>query len=110
MLTELEIQAFNPNDEGNTYKDFKKIAEKFQNKYFSKYKDLNHDERTEELEKEYWKIVEDNIGERVEVEYAADLSSQEYGSCFPQHCDNEYSNHPWNLKKMDQDKNSLLQV
>lgn len=59
-------------------------ANKFQQKFFAKYKNLSHDERTVELEKEYWRFVEDNVGEKVKVEYAADLSSQEFGSGFPQ--------------------------
>lgn len=86
------------------------MAEKFQQKYFSKFNGLSHEERTKELEKEYWKYVEDNLGERIKVEYAADLSSQEYGSGFPQFSDSEYSTHPWNLNNLDQLKNSLLQI
>jgi len=71
---------------------------------------LSEKERGLELEKEYWQYVEDNVGERIKVEYAADLSSKEFGSGFPMYSDNEYSVHPWNLNYMDQLKNSLLQV
>lgn len=86
------------------------MAKGFQSKHFSKYSNLSHEARTKELEKEYWKQVEDNLGERHRIEYAADLSSNEFGSGFPRFCDNEYSSHPWNLNNMDQLKDSLLQI
>ena len=86
------------------------MAIKFQDKHYSKYEDLDPKQRALELEKEYWRYVEDNIGERMQVQYAADLSAKKFGSGFPQYCDNEYTNHPWNLNHMDQLKNSFLQI
>ena len=86
------------------------MAEAFQKKHFKKYEGLTHEQRTVELEKEYWRVVDDNIGERIKVEYAADLSSQEYGSGFPQFSDNSYASNGWNLNNINQLKDSLLQI
>lgn len=86
------------------------MAKAFEEKYYKKYEHLNHKERTLELEKEYWKIVEDNLGKKIVVQYAADLNSDNFGSGFPRHCDNDYSSHPWNLNNLNQLKDSLLQV
>ena len=86
------------------------MAKKFQQKHFNKFKNLSHEERTAALEKEYWRWVEDNIGEKIKVEYAADLSAREFGSGFPIHWDNEYSVHPWNFNNLDKARNSLLQI
>lgn len=72
--------------------------------------DLSHEERTEKLEEQYWKYVEDNQGERIKVQYAADLSSKEFGSGFPSDPNDPYTTHPWNLGNMDQLKNSMLQI
>jgi hypothetical protein len=86
------------------------VATEFQEKFYSKHGDLPHDERTVELEKEYWKYAEYNLGDRVTVEYAADLPSQRYGSGFSADPNNQYSKHPWNLNNFDRVKNSLFQI
>jgi [histone H3]-trimethyl-L-lysine4 demethylase len=98
------------NNEGLTFEEFNTMAKNFEEKYFKAYEHLSHKERTLELEKEYWKIVEDNLGKKVVVQYAADLSSEIYGSGFPKHCDNDYSSNPWNLNNINQLKDSLLQI
>lgn len=35
-----------------------------------------------ELEKRYWDMVENNVGQRTRVEYAADVSTSKFGSGF----------------------------
>jgi hypothetical protein len=35
-----------------------------------------------ELEKRYWDMVENNVGQRTRVEYAADLATSKFGSGF----------------------------
>ena len=86
------------------------MAEEFQEKHFAPFGDLSHDERTKEIEKQYWKYVEDNFGEKIEVQYAADLPSTEFGSGFPSDPTNQYSSHPWTFNNMDKLKNSMLQI
>jgi hypothetical protein len=103
-------KAFIQNEEGMTFKDFKKMADGYQDKHFAKYHGLSQKERTIEIEKEYWTAVEDNIGDRIQIQYAADLSARKFGSGFPQYSDNEYTSHPWNLNYMDELKNSMLQI
>mmetsp|Transcript_9373 Transcript_9373/g.7160 ORF Transcript_9373/g.7160 Transcript_9373/m.7160 type:complete len:81 (-) Transcript_9373:749-991(-) len=59
------------------------------------------------LEKEYWNFVDNNVGEKIRVEYAADLSVQQYGSGFGREGQKvinqeslKYRKHPWNLNNM----------
>lgn len=86
------------------------MAEEFQEPYFEQHSGLSQKERSLQIEKEYWKIVEDNIGDRIKVQYGADLSAEKFGSGFPKFSDNEYVRHPWNLNNMDEVKNSFLQI
>ena len=86
------------------------MAYEFQEEHFKPYKHLSHAERTVELETQYWKYVEDNIGEKIEVQYAADLPAKEFGSGFSTDPNNEYSKHPWNFNNMDLLNNSMLQI
>ena len=37
----------------------------------------------ERLEKDYWDMVENNVGPRTRVEYAADIPTGRFGSGFP---------------------------
>ena len=61
------------------------------------------------LEKDYWRYVDHNYGERLEISYAADLPADKHGSGFPTDPSNEYSRHPWNLNHIYKEQNSLLQ-
>lgn len=70
----------------------------------------------EALEKNYWDMVENNVGHRTRVEYAADVSTSKFGSGFPRHdqaCHSEtskhYARHPWNLNNLPRSFNSLMQ-
>eukprot|EP00344_Euplotes_crassus_P012057 CAMPEP_0196998582 /NCGR_PEP_ID=MMETSP1380-20130617/3931_1 /TAXON_ID=5936 /ORGANISM="Euplotes crassus, Strain CT5" /LENGTH=633 /DNA_ID=CAMNT_0042415199 /DNA_START=28 /DNA_END=1929 /DNA_ORIENTATION=- len=103
-------RSFDQNEDGISYSDFKVMAEEFQTKHYEPYQGLSHEERTKEMEKQYWKYVEDNQGERICVQYAADLSAKEFGSAFPSDPSDPYSSHPWNLTNMDRLKNSMLQI
>jgi hypothetical protein len=65
---------------------------------------------TIEIEKEFWKLVENNESERVKVEYAADLPTSDFGVGEDTNSKyKSYSEHPWNLNKMHMKNNSLLQ-
>jgi hypothetical protein len=69
-----------------------------------------------QLEKEYWNIVEHNMGSTVKVEYANDLDVSKFGSGFGRKDQKllsseqaKYVNHPWNLNNFSNNLNSLLQ-
>jgi histone demethylase JARID1 len=68
------------------------------------------------LEKDYWNYVDNNVGEPITVEYAADLAVTTYGSGFGRegqkildHRQEEYLNHPWNLNNLYKQEQSLMQ-
>lgn len=61
------------------------------------------------LEKQFWAFVEHNEGEDIKVEYAADLPYDKYGIQKFSGDDSAYEQHPWNLNKLHNKKNSLLQ-
>lgn len=44
------------------------------------------------VEKQYWNLVENQVGDCTRVEYAADLNANQFGSGFGNY------NHPWNFK------------
>jgi hypothetical protein len=82
--------------EGHTFNDFKELATK--NKTHQTF---------DQIEKEYWDIVENGKGGTVKVEYAADLSVDKVGSGFGKHGQKiihpkqkEYVDHPWNLNNL----------
>jgi hypothetical protein len=65
------------------------------------------------LEEEFWRIVEGNVEEPVEVYYGADLDTGTIGSGFPRRgeSDDAYAVHPWNVNnfpKLDGVHASLL--
>jgi histone demethylase JARID1 len=65
------------------------------------------------LEEEFWRIVEGNVEEPVEVYYGADLDTGTVGSGFPRRgeSDDAYASHPWNVNnfpKLDGVHASLL--
>jgi hypothetical protein len=61
----------------------------------------------DELERLYWRIVE-NAESRVEVEYGNDLSVVQFGSGFTADPSDPMSRHPWNLNVMPKLPNSLF--
>lgn len=64
----------------------------------------------EDVEKEFWRLVED-LTDTVEVEYGADIHSTTHGSGFPTielQPRDPYSTDPWNLNIMPLDKESLF--
>jgi len=64
----------------------------------------------EEVEREFWRLVE-NLTETVEVEYGADIHSTTHGSGFPtieKNPLNPYSKHPWNLNVLPFHEESLF--
>lgn len=64
----------------------------------------------EDVEKEFWRLVED-INGTIEVEYGADIHSTTHGSAFPtieKQPRDPYSADPWNLNILPLDKESLF--
>ena len=68
------------------------------------------------IEKDYWNHVENQQGEDIRVEYAADLPVTTYGSGFGREGQrvfdrrsNEYLEHPWNLNNLGKQAGSLMQ-
>lgn len=64
----------------------------------------------EDVEREFWRLVEDMTGS-VEVEYGADIHSTTHGSGFPtieKQPRDSYSADPWNLNILPLDKESLF--
>jgi hypothetical protein len=61
-------------------------------------------------------MVDNQIGPLIQVEYAADVPTSQFGSGFGRkgqaviHSQQkEYESHPWNLNNLPQHKNSLMQ-
>jgi acid phosphatase class B len=59
------------------------------------------------LEKDYWNYVDNNVGDPITVQYAADLSVTAFGSGFGKEGQKiihphqeEYLEHPWNLNNL----------
>ncbi|CAG0920420.1 unnamed protein product [Notodromas monacha] len=93
-----------------TLASFGRMADKFKIDYFSK---SIPDISVDEVEKEYWKIVQ-TVDTEVEVEYGADLHTLEHGSGFPKEVvddnvlRNYYVNSGWNLNKLPMLEGSVL--
>ena len=124
------IQAFDFHPEGVTYSDFKQKAEKFEQNYHKNIAKMSQDERFEAMQADFWAIVDNNSSElydkhsrvddfiktdafgnkQFEVNYAADLNTNEYGRGFPSTSeDPEYGAHPWNFRNLNFQEDSLLQ-
>ena len=73
---------FTANPEGHTVENFMKQAKKFETKYCKKFEGMSDKQKYEQLEQEYFDYVENQMGDDVEVEYAADLPTDIYGSGF----------------------------
>ena len=69
------------------------------------------------MEKQYWNYVENQIGPKIKVQYAADLAVTTYGSGFGRRDSEQYFepriekqlDHPWNLNNFYKNDNSLMQ-
>ncbi|OZJ04735.1 hypothetical protein BZG36_01808 [Bifiguratus adelaidae] len=89
-------------EDGEEYSlhSFQQKCKQFKEEYFAKYMEDGELRVPEvEVEKEFWRLVE-NPHENIEVEYGADLHSTQHGSGFPsieRHPTNPYSTSPWNL-------------
>ncbi|KAL1916576.1 uncharacterized protein VTP21DRAFT_5767 [Calcarisporiella thermophila] len=102
-------------EEGNEYTlaAFQKKADDFKREWFAARRKgaLKDRPLTEaEVEKEFWRLVE-NPHEHCEVEYGADLHSSHHGSGFPtlsRNPDEPYSKHPWNLNVLPRTPHSLF--
>ncbi|WPH03898.1 PLU-1-domain-containing protein [Acrodontium crateriforme] len=90
--------------------DFKKNH--FQNipRQFSPFSDTKRHLTEDDVEREFWRLVED-ISDTTEVEYGADIHSTTHGSGFPtieKQPRDPYSIDPWNLNILPLDKDSLF--
>jgi hypothetical protein len=76
-----------------------KYAEFFQKKYFADAKTGKpHEPVTDEdIEGEFWRLVEHEDGRGVEVAYGADIATMQYGSGFPKSgdCDEAEERYVW---------------
>ncbi|URE10603.1 lysine-specific demethylase JMJ14-like [Musa troglodytarum] len=108
-----------------TLEAFKKYADEFKKQYFGvkgtngsiEHQDDNHEKKwqpsPEDIEGEYWRIVEDPTDE-IEVHYGADLDTAMFGSGFPKaSLGNKaeldpYVNSGWNLNNLPRLPGSVL--
>ncbi|XP_065043901.1 lysine-specific demethylase JMJ14-like isoform X1 [Musa acuminata AAA Group] len=108
-----------------TLETFKKYADEFKKQYFGvkgtngsiEHQDDNHEKKwqpsPEDIEGEYWRIVEDPTDE-IEVHYGADLDTAMFGSGFPKaSLGNKaeldpYVNSGWNLNNLPRLPGSVL--
>ncbi|KAF7192604.1 Lid2 complex component lid2 [Pseudocercospora fuligena] len=106
-------------EEGDVYSlsGFQRKANEFKNHHFntmprqySPFNEQKHHLEEEDVEREFWRLVED-MSDSTEVEYGADIHSTTHGSGFPtieKHPRDPYSTDPWNLNIMPLDKESLF--
>ena len=88
---------------GHRFKDFKEISIKREKE--DEGIDWTDDQAIfSHIEPKYWNHVENQVGDEIKVEYAADLNSKKYGSGFGlknqklmSEKQAEYLNHPWNF-------------
>ncbi|VVA90534.1 unnamed protein product [Arabis nemorensis] len=125
-MSELETFGFEPGP-GFTLKDFKKYADEFKAQYFRNSETSVDNEckvgnsidswepALEDIEGEYWRIVE-KATEEIEVLYGADLETGVFGSGFPKissshdasSSDEKYVKSGWNLNNFPRLPGSLL--
>lgn len=73
ILQELTFaKPFEVNPEGRTFNEFRKLAEA----------ETTEQDSYAEIEKEYWQCVDNQIGKRRQLEYAADVPTDVFGSGF----------------------------
>lgn len=106
-------------EEGDVYSlgGFQKRASEFKTHHFnsiprqfSPFSETKHHLTEDDIEREFWRLVED-ISDTTEVEYGADIHSTTHGSGFPtieKQPRNPYSADPWNLNILPLDKESLF--
>lgn len=59
------LQPFNQNNDGQTFQEFVKLSQELE-------KD-DPNPSYQQLERDYWNFVENQVGPQIKVEYAADL-------------------------------------
>jgi len=103
-------KAFKQNNEGRSFAEFLQLSKVHESEKISTEADYA------ELEKRYWDMVENNVGTRTRVEYAADVSTSKFGSGFGRpgqrvvsERQEQYVDHPWNLNNFPKAFNSLMQ-
>jgi histone demethylase JARID1 len=106
-------------EEGDVYSlaGFQKRASEFKYHHFSNiprqfspFSETKNTLEEEDVEREFWRLVED-LTDTTEVEYGADIHSTTHGSGFPtieRHPRDPYSTDPWNLNILPLDKESLF--
>ena len=98
----------------HTMDSMKKYSDYFKSRYFSDAKTGPPvDISIPDMEREFWRIIEDSEGRNIEVIYGADIATIETGSGMPtnEHKDEEqrkFANNPWNVTKMPYNKSSCL--
>jgi len=97
-----------------TLQTFKKYADDFSDQYFNKDACGDSPPSVEDIEGEYWRIVE-NPTEEIEVIYGADLETGTFGSGFPKFSpevksdgENKYAESGWNLNNLPRLQGSVL--
>ncbi|KAK3155529.1 hypothetical protein QOZ80_2BG0204370 [Eleusine coracana subsp. coracana] len=97
-----------------TLQTFKKYADDFSNQYFRKDACEDSQPSVEDIEGEYWRIVE-RPTEEIEVIYGADLETGTFGSGFPKSSSDvksdaelKYAQSGWNLNKLPRLQGSVL--
>jgi hypothetical protein len=72
---------FDQNLQGHRFKDFQEISRRREQE--DEHIDWSCDTAVfNHIEPKYWDLVENQVGEEVKVEYAADLNAKKYGSGF----------------------------
>ncbi|OQO15261.1 hypothetical protein B0A48_00644 [Cryoendolithus antarcticus] len=106
-------------DEGDVYSlsGFQRKATEFKQhhfatlpKQFSPFSEIKHKLEEQDVEREFWRLVNDP-NDTIEVEYGADIHSTTHGSGFPtieKQPRDPYSTDPWNLNIWPLDKESLF--
>ncbi|KAK3128928.1 hypothetical protein QOZ80_6BG0468390 [Eleusine coracana subsp. coracana] len=97
-----------------TLQTFQKYADDFSNQYFAKDTCGDSPPSVEDIEGEYWRIVE-RPTEEIEVIYGADLESATFGSGFPKlspemnsDVEHKYAKSGWNLNNLPRLQGSAL--
>uniref|UniRef100_A0A453A2Y6 Uncharacterized protein n=1 Tax=Aegilops tauschii subsp. strangulata TaxID=200361 RepID=A0A453A2Y6_AEGTS len=97
-----------------TLQKFQKYADYFSEQYFKKDASMNSPPSVEDIEGEYWRIVESPT-EEIEVIYGADLETGSFGSGFPKlppetksGVEDKYAQSGWNLNNLPRLQGSVL--
>ncbi|CAD6241795.1 unnamed protein product [Miscanthus lutarioriparius] len=113
MQQNQERFGFEPGPEF-TLQTFKKYADDFSEQYFKKEVSGDSVPSVEDIEGEYWRIVE-RPTEEIEVVYGADLETGTFGSGFPKFSpevksdvEHKYAESGWNLNNLPRLQGSVL--